>query len=157
MNAPFFTILTPSFHRAGMIARAVESVLAQGEANFEHIIIDGGSTDGTLDVLKKYPHLKVISEPDQGMYDALNKGLRLARGRVIGLLNTDDTLAPNALAAVRAGFDADPQAAAMMGGVAYERDGQVRERPAPTLERFLTDVGRNAINFPNGWFLHREA
>ena len=73
------SIITPSFNRCGMITQAIESVLAQNYPHFEHIIVDGGSTDGTLDILSKYSHLKIISEPDKGMYDALNKGLNIAR------------------------------------------------------------------------------
>src|SRR4030066_1952836 len=92
---PKVSIITPSYNRAGMIETAIQSVLSQNFPEVEHIIIDGGSTDGTLDVLKKYPHLRVVSEPDQGMYDALNKGLNLATGEIIGFLNTDDYYAPS--------------------------------------------------------------
>jgi glycosyltransferase involved in cell wall biosynthesis len=92
---PKITILTPSFNRASMIVKAIDSVLAQNYPSFEHVIIDGGSTDGTLGLLARYPHIKIISEPDQGMYDALNKGLGIATGEIIGFLNTDDFYEPN--------------------------------------------------------------
>lgn len=158
MSPLSITILTPSFNRAALIARAVESVLAQGMDDVEHIVIDGGSTDGTLDVLARYPHLRVISEPDQGMYDALNKGLRAAQGGVIGLLNTDDRLPPGSLQAVRRAFAAHPEAQAVAGAVAYAQEGrEMRRRPAPPPARFLELAGRNRANFPNGWFLRREA
>jgi glycosyltransferase involved in cell wall biosynthesis len=88
------SIITPSFNRGELIRQAIESVVKQDYPCIEHLIIDGGSTDGTLDLLAKYPHLTVVSEPDHGMYDALNKGLRLARGEIIGFLNTDDLYAP---------------------------------------------------------------
>ena len=94
MNQPLISIITPSYNRTGMIETAIKSVLDQDYRQFEHIIIDGGSTDGTLDVIKKYSHLRVVIEPDQGMYDALNKGLSLATGEIIGFLNTDDFYAP---------------------------------------------------------------
>ena len=87
---PKITIITPSLNRVEFIAEAIESVIRQEYPNVEHIIVDGGSTDGTLDALAKYPHLKVVSEPDQGMYEALNKGLTIATGEWIGFLNTDD-------------------------------------------------------------------
>jgi glycosyltransferase involved in cell wall biosynthesis len=87
---PEITIITPSYNRANFLNKAIESVLRQDHPNFEHIIIDGGSADGTLELLAKYPHVKVVSEPDLGIYDALNKGLNLARGEFIGFLNTDD-------------------------------------------------------------------
>ena len=82
--------MTPCLNRVNLIREAIESVLAQDYLNFEHIVIDGGSTDGTLDVLREYPHLKLISEPDNGLYDAVNKGIRLAQGELIGWLNSDD-------------------------------------------------------------------
>ncbi len=84
-----------------MIGQAVGSVIKQNYFPVEHIIVDGGSTDGTLDLLAQFPHLKVVSGPDNGMYDALNKGLKLAHGEIIGFLNTDDLYAPGALEAGR--------------------------------------------------------
>lgn len=87
---PIITIITPSLNRASMITDAVESVRLQDYASVEHIIVDGGSTDGTLRILAEYSHLKIIGDPDQGMYDALNKGLRFSNGEIIGFLNSDD-------------------------------------------------------------------
>lgn len=98
------TIITPSYNRAGMIGTAIESVVNQDYASIEHVIIDGGSTDGTLELLAKYPHLKVVSEPDKGMYDALNKGVKLAHGEIIGFLNTDDFYPANILSEIAALF-----------------------------------------------------
>jgi glycosyltransferase involved in cell wall biosynthesis len=72
-------------------------VLNQNYPNFEHIIVDGGSADGTIEILKKYPHLKWISEPDEGQSDALNKGFRMATGDWILWLNSDDLLLDGAL------------------------------------------------------------
>jgi glycosyltransferase involved in cell wall biosynthesis len=113
-NQPLISIITPSFNRADMIGQAIESVLKQNYSPIEHIIIDGGSTDGTLDLLAQYPYLKVVSEPDHGMYDALNKGLKLAQGEIIGILNTDDLYAPEVLKEVVALF-ADPAVDAVAG------------------------------------------
>lgn len=93
-NLALISIITPSFNRVDMIGQAIGSVLDQSYSPLEHIIVDGRSTDGTLDVLAQYPHLKVVSEPDNGMYDALNKGLELAHGEIIGFLNTDDLYPP---------------------------------------------------------------
>lgn len=94
------SVITPSYNRVGMIETAIQSVLYQNFSEVEHIIMDGGSTDGTLEVLKKYPYLRVVSEPDLGMYDALNKGLNLATGEIIGFLNTDDFYAPRIFAQI---------------------------------------------------------
>jgi glycosyltransferase involved in cell wall biosynthesis len=92
-----FSIITPCFNRVTLVSATIESVIAQDYSDFEHWIVDAGSTDGTLDVLKRYPHLRVISEPDRGVYDAINKGLRLATGEILILLNSDDLLVPGAL------------------------------------------------------------
>jgi glycosyltransferase involved in cell wall biosynthesis len=91
------SIVTPCLNRADLIGATIESVLVQDYSDFEHWIIDGGSSDGTLELLKHYSHLRVVSEADQGVYDAMNKGIRLATGEVIILLNSDDLLVPGAL------------------------------------------------------------
>ncbi len=96
-DLPKISIVTPSFNSAQFIRDAIESVLKQNYPNFEHIIIDGGSTDGTIEILKKYPHLKWISEPDKGQSDALNKGFKLSSGDWILWLNSDDRLADNSI------------------------------------------------------------
>ncbi len=86
------TIITVCRNSAATIKDTLESVASQSYKNLEHIIIDGGSTDGTLAIIKewgKYP-VRLISEPDHGMYDAMNKGLRMAIGDIVGILNSDD-------------------------------------------------------------------
>jgi glycosyltransferase involved in cell wall biosynthesis len=88
------SVITASLNRKDFIGAAIESVLAQNYPDFEHWIIDGGSTDGTLELLKRYPHLRVLSEPDRGVYDAWNKGIARASGAVLGFLNSDDQYAP---------------------------------------------------------------
>jgi glycosyltransferase involved in cell wall biosynthesis len=90
MSNPIISIITPSYNRADMIQKAIESVVNQDYPDFEHIIVDGGSADGTLELLRKYPGINVMSSPDLGMYDALNKGLLSTKGEIIGFLNTDD-------------------------------------------------------------------
>jgi glycosyltransferase involved in cell wall biosynthesis len=84
------SILTICYNAEVYIERAIQSVMQQRYADWEHIIVDGGSTDGTVDVLKKYNHLKWISEPDQGQSDAMNKAFSLSGGDIIGYLNADD-------------------------------------------------------------------
>ena len=97
-------MITPSLNSARFIGEAIQSVLIQGGADVEHIVADGGSTDGTLEILGRYLHLKVLSSPDQGMYDALNRGLAVAAGDLIGILNSDDCYAEGALSAVIEAF-----------------------------------------------------
>ncbi|MEI7605802.1 MAG: glycosyltransferase family 2 protein [Rhodospirillaceae bacterium] len=118
--APALSIITPCLNRQGMIAEAIESVRCQDFDDVEHIIVDGASTDGTLEVVARYPHLRVISEPDLGLYDALNKGLKLARGHVIGHLNSDDRYAPGCFGAVMAAFESEPQLDSVCGSAVLE-------------------------------------
>lgn len=92
------SIITVCFNSRKTIEDTLKSVLKQEYDNYEHIIIDGGSTDGTIEIVKQYAekensHIRWISEPDRGLYDAMNKGVRLAAGDVIGILNSDDIYA----------------------------------------------------------------
>ena len=103
-TGPRISVVTPSFNQGKFIGETIESVLRQNYSNVEHIVIDGASTDETLDVLGRYPHLRVISEPDSGQAEAINKGFRMATGDIRGFLNSDDTLMPNALNSVAEAF-----------------------------------------------------
>ena len=94
MTLPRFSVVTPSFNQAEFIRDTIDLVVAQDYPNFEHIVVDGGSTDGTIDILRSYPHLTWTSEPDRGQSDALNKGFSKAQGDVIAWINSDDYYAP---------------------------------------------------------------
>lgn len=87
------SIITVCFNSVATIRDTIESVLGQDYSDIEYVIIDGGSTDGTLDIIDEYKERIscLISEPDKGIYDAMNKGICLATGNVIGMLNSDDT------------------------------------------------------------------
>jgi len=89
------TVITVAFNAASTIADTLNSVAAQTYPQVEHIVVDGASTDATLDVVERHgKHVaRLISEPDQGIYDAMNKGLELATGEIIGFLNADDAYA----------------------------------------------------------------
>ncbi|ULQ52406.1 glycosyltransferase family 2 protein [Flavihumibacter fluvii] len=90
------SIITASYNSASTIRDTLISVGRQTFTNYEHLIIDGGSTDSTIDIVAKYPHVaKVISEKDNGIYDAMNKGIALATGDIVGILNSDDIYAHN--------------------------------------------------------------
>ena len=95
-NYPKISVITPSLNSGKYIEEAIQSVLAQNYPNFEHIVMDGGSTDGTIKILKKYKHLKWDSEPDRGQSHAMNKGFCMATGEIIVYLNSDDFFEPNA-------------------------------------------------------------
>ena len=92
---PLVSIITPSFNSARFLAETIKSVKNQTYPHIEHIVVDGGSDDGTLVILKQFPHLRWISEPDQGQSQAINKGFRMASGGIIGWLNSDDTYNPD--------------------------------------------------------------
>lgn len=123
-NNPRISIISPSFNQGGFIAECIESVLNQGYSNFEHIIVDGGSSDGTVEILKKYTHLKWVSEPDKGLANALNKGLKMASGEIIGWLNTDDYYLPGVFSELAAQMQL-PQVKWLIGGIRayYESSG----------------------------------
>lgn len=112
---PRISIVTASLNQVRYVAETIESVMAQDYPAVEHIVIDGGSRDGTLDILARYPHLRVVSEPDRGQADALNKGFRLATGAIWGFLNADDTLLPGALHRVAREIDPARGRAVVMG------------------------------------------
>lgn len=105
----------PSFNYATYVRECIESVLGQEGAAFEHIIQDAGSTDGTLDILREYPHLKLHVEKDSGMSEGINRGFLKATGKWVMWLNTDDRLLPGALAAIKAFADSRPDANVVYG------------------------------------------
>ncbi len=89
------TIITVTFNSAKFLRDCIDSVVNQSYQNIEHILIDAASTDGTIDIIKEYEHkiARWVTEKDNGMYDAINKGMNMATGDVIGILNSDDMLA----------------------------------------------------------------
>jgi glycosyltransferase involved in cell wall biosynthesis len=94
---PKVSIITPAYNRAPFLPMCLESVRSQSYSNIEHIVVDGGSTDGTQEILKSWEgtyDLRWVSEPDQGMYDAINKGFRMATGQILAYVNTDDAYFP---------------------------------------------------------------
>lgn len=116
---PRVTIVTPSYNQGRYIGETIESVLSQSYPDIEYIVIDGGSTDSTHSVLEDYRDNidRIISEADAGQSDAINKGLRLATGTLVGWLNADDVLLPNAVERVVRSFQRTPTAVIHYGDV----------------------------------------
>src|SRR4030042_5431076 len=132
---PFISVITPSFNKGKYIEQAIKSVLQQNYLNFEHIIIDGGSGDNTLEILKKYRHLKWVSEPDRSHIDAVNKGLKRSKGEIISILNADDFYAPGAFFRVAEKLKSSPESKVVVGncGIVDEK-GRLTETNVPAIE-----------------------
>ena len=127
---PLVTVVTPSLNHGRFIRETIESVLSQSYSRIEYLVMDGGSTDETVEILKSYDdRLGWVSEPDDGQTQAINKGWRRARGTLIAYLNSDDTYLPGAVETAVAAFGAHPDAGAVYGeGYHVDEAGRVIER-----------------------------
>ena len=157
---PRITIITPSFNRADLIGQAIESVINQGYPELEHIVMDAGSTDGTASILGSYPHLITRTEPDRGLYDAINKGLQIASGEIIGLLNSDDHYEQRIFSEIGAIFETDKKVDVLIGIAGIfepNSSGQdlVDRYPSVSADGLLDRLifGAPAIN---AWFFRRD-
>jgi glycosyltransferase involved in cell wall biosynthesis len=142
---PLVSIITPSYNSADFLEAAIASVLAQDYPNLEHLIVDGGSTDDTLEILKRYDHkLTWVSEPDEGQADALNKGFQRAQGEIIGWLNADDTYQPTAIQSAAQYLQAHPQVDLVYGNFNFiNAEGEIIHSyttPRFSLEKLLYEA-----------------
>lgn len=115
MTVPKFSIVTPAYNSGNYIEATIRSIAEQDYPAIEHIVIDGGSNDGTLDILERYPHLQWISERDRGQSDAINKGFARVSGDIIAWQNADDLYLPGAFAAVAEVFATHPEVDVVYG------------------------------------------
>ena len=117
------SVITTTYNSADTLKDTIESVASQVfSGQVEYIVVDGGSTDGTLDLLARYPEVVsvLVSEPDKGLYDAMNKGIRLATGDVVGMLNSDDFYTSNdVLATIAAEFERKKDIDAVFGDIHF--------------------------------------
>ena len=123
------TIITATYNSGVTLRDTIESVLSQTYLDYEHIIVDGKSKDATLDIIREYEpryqgKLRWISEPDKGIYDAMNKGIRMATGDVVGLLNSDDFYTSNDVLEHVARALSDPNVDAIYGDIHYVNDDE---------------------------------
>ena len=155
---PKITLVTPVKNGRQWIRETIESVLGQNYPKLEYIIVDGGSTDGTLQILEEYRDrvTKIISEPDEGMYDAIGKGFDLARGDVLGYLNADDVLEPGGLLRVGEYFRDHPRAKVIYHEDTVTRDGwRFPNFPQPHADVYALLAGHTL--YQDGIFFRRSA
>jgi len=132
---PLVTIITPILNRITYLDQCIQSVLNQSYPYIEHIFVDGGSADGTLDILtsysRRYPdRIRFISEPDKGSGDAWNKGLRMAKGEIFGFLGSDDISEPDAIMKAVGFFRSNPDAHFVFGACNFINEkGEIIGRP----------------------------
>jgi glycosyltransferase involved in cell wall biosynthesis len=127
MTRPKLTIITPSFNQAAFVEKTLRSVLDQGYESLEYIVVDGGSTDGSAQIIERYGDRLAwwVSEPDAGQTDALNKGLRRATGDVVAYINSDDYYLPGAFDAAVAALESSHALWAAGAASFVDAEGQV--------------------------------
>ncbi len=159
-GVPKISVLTPCLNGERYFKECLDSIQSQLYSDLEHIVADGGSDDGSLRLLKSYPQVRVISAPDRGIYDALNKALALASGEIIGILNCDDRYAPHVFSAVADAFR-DNQVMAVAGEAISFRglrlDAPIAENrysPAGVSPLYMATLGTPSIN---AWFFRAAA
>jgi glycosyltransferase involved in cell wall biosynthesis len=137
---PLVSVITPSFNQGEYLEETIQSVLQQDYPRIEYLLIDGGSTDSTLQIIRKYQHQLAywVSEPDRGQAHALNKGLNRSQGDILGWLNSDDVLVPGAIRRAVDELQANPEVDVVYGRL--ERiDAQSRPVPTPRLPKDRID------------------
>lgn len=119
--APLVSIITPSFNQARFLEATMQSVLSQDYTNLEYIVVDGGSTDGSLEIIRRYESRLAwwVSEHDQGQTDAINKGMAQAHGEILAWLNSDDTYLPGTVASAVDCLRTSPRAGVVYGDANY--------------------------------------
>jgi glycosyltransferase involved in cell wall biosynthesis len=131
VEIPRITVVTPSYNQGEFIEETIRSVLLQGYPALEYMVIDGGSTDGTVEILKKYERWLDywVSAPDKGQSDAINKGWSRSSGQLLAFLNSDDTYLPGALWKVAKAWLEAPESVAVIGGIVHVYQGTQKRSP----------------------------
>ncbi len=142
------SVVTPSFNSIRTIRATLDSVASQDYPNVEHIVVDGGSTDGTIDVLKEYPFLTWVSEKDEGHYHAMDKGTRSATGEVVAILNADDCYRPGVLTEVARAFQQHTGCEGLFGDIVFvdAAGSEIFRREEAMFDRQIIRFGHNMVN-----------
>ncbi|HEY5571887.1 MAG TPA: glycosyltransferase family 2 protein [Anaerolineales bacterium] len=158
-DIPLVTIVTPSLNQGAFLEAAIRSVLEQDYGNLEYLIIDGASTDNSLEILRKYAHRLAYweSEPDRGQAHAINKGLKRAKGQILGWLNSDDVLLPDTVSRAVEILRKDPELDVVYGRL--ERiDSNGKAVPTPLLPKDRVEfdpsnaIGECVVNQPGSFW-----
>ena len=146
------SVVTVTFNSAQTVADTIESVLKQQYEDYEYIVVDGGSKDGTVEIVKSYEpkfggKMRWISEPDKGMYDGINKGIRMATGDVVGIINSDDFYHRSDIFSVIAkAFEDHPETQAIYGDVRFVNPDSLEKTV-----RYYSSKGFKPSKFRWGW------
>ncbi len=142
------SIITITYNSSATIFDTLSSVAAQTYPDIEHIIVDGKSKDNTMDIVKQFPHVsKAISEPDKGIYDAMNKGINLATGDVIGILNSDDFFsATNVIEKIVREFQAEETLDSVFGDIEFVNPNNLEK-----VVRYYSSASWNPNKFKYGF------
>ena len=155
---PAVSIVSPCLNAVRFIEAAVESVLAQDYGRIEYIIMDGGSTDGTLDVLRRYQdRVTLVSASDGGTADAIQHGFELSSGSILAWLNADDVLLPGAVSAAVRGFEAYPDSAVIYGRAKWIDETGAAIGPYPVRDFDPSLLGRECFLCQPASFFRRDA
>lgn len=154
---PLVSIVTVVYNGAATLERTIQSVLEQTGADIEYIIVDGGSTDGTLDLLRKYDsRLDLwVSAKDKGIYDAMNKGIGLCTGEWVGLINADDWYEPDAVLQAMTAVEHEPQVNVVHGDIWIHYPNGQKKRKHARNSGFLLKYWEMVLNHPS-FFVRRS-
>lgn len=154
------SIITPVYNGEKFIGACLQNVIDQNCPNIEHIVVDGGSQDKTVEIIKQYaaqhPHIRWVSEKDQGQSDAMNKGIRMAKGSVIGILNVDDSYEPNTLTYIANRFKTLPEPSLLVGNCCVWGNDHSSMWISKPRRLTLTNIlaGRTHLINPSAYFYH---
>jgi glycosyltransferase involved in cell wall biosynthesis len=155
--SPLVSIVTPCLNSAAFLPEAIESVLQQNYPHIEYIVADGGSSDGTLEILKSYGHhLRWFSAADRGTADAVNRGFKQSTGEIFAYLHADDVLLPGAVSTAVAALEADPDMAGVYGDAWWIDEQGNRLRPYPVRDFDPATLARECFICQPASFVRRE-